>query len=121
MEVIEIRAHDEVKYNRNRIALQRGPLVYCVEGSDNEGQAFHFIVPENTRYQASYNPNLLGGIVTINFTAPALQVLHGTQVETVSKNITAIPYFLWNNRGPNPMQVWLPRKFEVVRINPENE
>jgi len=121
MEVIEIRAHDEVKYNRNRIALQRGPLVYCVEGSDNEGQAFHFIVPENTHYQASYNPNLLGGIVTINFTAPALQVLHGTQVETVSKNITAIPYFLWNNRGPSPMQVWLPRKFEVVRINPENE
>ncbi len=120
MEVLEIQSHPEVKANRNRIALQRGPLVYCVEGADNGNQAFHFIVPENTVYDARYNSSLLGGAVTIQFTVPALQVQSGKQVETVTQTITAIPYFLWCNRGQNAMQVWLPRQFDTLRVNPEN-
>ncbi len=120
MDVMEIVAHPEVKYNRNRIALQRGPLVYCVEGADNNGQAFNFIVPENTAYQAQFIPGLLGGVVAIQFNAPTLQRQSDTRVETVTKSITAIPYFLWCNRGQNEMQVWLPRKFETLRVNPDN-
>lgn len=120
MEVMEIKSHDEVKYNRNRIALQRGPLVYCVEGADNEGNAFHFVVPENTSYSADFDADKLGGVVTVKFTVPALKTESDTKVETVQKVITAIPYFSWCNRGQNPMQVWLPRKFEVLRVNPEN-
>lgn len=120
MEVLEIKAHDEVKYNRNRIALQRGPLVYCVEGADNEGNAFHFIVPENTSYSAHFNADKLGGVVSLKFTVPALKTESATKVETVEKDIIAVPYFTWCNRGPNAMQVWLPRKFETLYVNPEN-
>lgn len=120
MDVIELKSHDEVRYNRNRVALQLGPLVYCVEGADNEGNAFHFVVPDNTVYSAYFDANKLGGVVTIQFTAPALRAESDTKVETVYKTITAIPYFTWCNRGQNSMQVWLPRKFETLRVNPEN-
>ncbi len=120
MEVMEIKAHDEVKYNRNRVALQRGPLVYCVEGADNEGNAFDFIVPEGTSYSADFDAGKLGGVVSLKFTVPALKVESATKVETVEKPIIAVPYFAWCNRSPNPMQVWLPRTFENLRINPEN-
>ncbi|MCS6973706.1 MAG: glycoside hydrolase family 127 protein [Cyclobacteriaceae bacterium] len=120
MDVMELKANEQVKYNRNRIALQRGPLVYCVEGADNGGNAFHFIVPENTVYTSVQDSNTLGGIVKIQFTVPALDAASETKVETVEKTITAIPYFTWCNRGQNPMQVWLPRKFEIIRVNPEN-
>jgi DUF1680 family protein len=120
MDVCEITSHENVAYNRGRVALQRGPLVYCVEGADNDGQAFHFVVPENTGYETVFEPDKLGGIVTIRFNAPAVRIVSADRVETTIDEIIAIPYFLWCNRGPNPMQVWLPRAFETIRINPEN-
>ncbi len=121
MEVHEVVAHEAVTQNRDRLALQRGPLVYCVEGADNGGKAWDFIVPENTKYKTEFKPELLGGVVTISFEAQALK---GGETPTslvhFPKTITAIPYFAWNNRGANEMQVWLPKKVKEVRINPEN-
>ncbi|MBX2946903.1 MAG: glycoside hydrolase family 127 protein [Cyclobacteriaceae bacterium] len=121
MEVQEVVAHEQVKQNTDRVALQRGPLMYCVEGVDNNGAAWDFIVPDNTHYTSEFKPDLLGGVVVITFEAQALKggsspadVLH------YPKTITAIPYYAWNNRGANEMQVWLPKKVKEVRINPEN-
>jgi DUF1680 family protein len=121
MEVREVVAHEAVTQNRDRLALQRGPLVYCVEGADNGGKAWDFIVPDNTRYKAEFKPELLGGVMTITFEAHALKGGDApTDVVRYTKTVTAIPYYAWNNRGANEMQVWLPKKVKEVSINPEN-
>lgn len=121
MGVHEVVAHEKVKQNTDRIALQRGPLVYCVEGADNGGKAWDFIVPDNTNYKPEFKPDLLGGVVVITFEAQALKGGSSpTDVLHYPKTITAIPYYAWNNRGANEMQVWLPKKVKEVRINPDN-
>ncbi|MBX2970618.1 MAG: glycoside hydrolase family 127 protein [Cyclobacteriaceae bacterium] len=121
MVVKEVVSHEQVKQNTDRIALQRGPLVYCVEGADNGGKAWDFIVPDSTSYKTEFKTDLLGGVVAITFEAQALKGGDSpTDVVHYTKIITAIPYYAWNNRGANEMQVWLPKKVKEVRINPEN-
>ena len=118
MEVKRIVARPEVKQDEERIALQRGPLVYCVEGADNNGKAWDFIVPDQTSFQTTFEKNLLGGVVTIRFQSPVVMVSpDGQSVSTQSKTITAIPYYSWCNRGQNPMQVWLPKKIKDIKVN----
>ncbi len=120
MEVRTIASRAELKQNDQRIALQFGPLVYCVEGKDNDGKAWNFIVPSETNWEVNYEPELLGGVNTITFEAPVIvPAADGKGVNMVSKPIKAIPYFSWNNRGPGEMQVWLPLAIKEVTINPQ--
>ncbi len=121
MEVNEIAAHPEVKQNHDRIALQRGPLLYCVEGADNNGRAWDFIMNANTNYQTTFQKDLLGGVTVIQFSTTGLTGgASGAEVNPVTRTIIAIPYFAWSNRGPNEMQVWLPTKVKELRINADN-
>jgi uncharacterized protein len=118
MDVQRIVARKELKQDEDRIALQRGPLVYCVEGADNDGQAWNITLPDKAAFQTSFQSNLLEGVTTIKFDAPALIVSSdGQSVKTETKTITAIPYYAWANRGQNPMQVWLPRKIKDIKVN----
>ena len=118
MDVKRIVARTELKQDVDRVALQRGPLVYCVEGADNNGKAWDLILPDNATFKTSFQKNLLEGVVTIQFQAPTIQVgQDGLSVNTEVKTITAIPYYAWCNRGQNPMQVWLPKKIKDVKIN----
>ncbi len=118
MEVKRIVSRKELKQNEDRVALQRGPLVYCVEGADNNGQAWNLTLPDKATFKTNFQPDLLEGITTIQFEAPTLQVAtDGQSVSTETKTITAIPYYAWCNRGQNPMQVWLPRKIKDIKVN----
>ena len=118
MDVKRIVARPELKQGADRVALQRGPLVYCVEGADNNGKAWDLILPDNASFKTSFQKDLLEGVVTIQFQAPTVQVgKDGLSVNTEVKTITAIPYYAWCNRGQNPMQVWLPKKIKDVKIN----
>lgn len=118
MEVKQVAARTEVTQDVDRVALQRGPLVYCVEGADNEGQAWNIIVPEGTTFTTTHRQDLLEGVTTIQFQSPAVKVdQDGKNVTTEMKTVTAIPYYSWCNRGQNAMQVWLPRKIKDIKIN----
>lgn len=118
MDVKRIVAKADVKQDEGRVALQRGPLVYCVEGADNEGQAWNFVLPDKAAFKTQFQKDLLEGITTIQFEAPTLGVApDGLSVTTATKTITAIPYYAWCNRGKNAMQVWLPKKITEVKIN----
>ncbi len=118
MEVKRVVSRVEVKQDEGRVALQRGPLVYCVEGADNGGQAWNLILPDKATFQTTHQKNLLDGVTTIEFEAPTLQVnADGQSVKTEVKKIIAIPYYAWCNRGQNAMQVWLPRKIQNVKVN----
>jgi uncharacterized protein len=118
MEVQMVRAQDLLKEDIDRVALQRGPLVYCVEGADNLGRAWNLLLPANTVCRTEYRKDLLGGVVTIEAEVPAVQVApDGLSLSTRMQPITAIPYFAWCNRGADPMQVWLPVKIKDLKLN----
>ncbi|MBS1508589.1 MAG: glycoside hydrolase family 127 protein [Bacteroidetes bacterium] len=118
MEVKRVSSRTELKQDEGRAALQRGPLVYCVEGADNNTKAWNLILPDNAIFVTSFQKDLLGGVETIQFQAPTIQVSDdGQTVSTEVKTITAIPYYAWCNRGQNQMQVWLPRKIKDIKLN----
>ncbi|MBZ5857486.1 glycoside hydrolase family 127 protein [Flavihumibacter profundi] len=118
MDVRRIASRTELKQNTGRIAIQYGPMVYCVEGADNQQQAMNFIVPDRSDFSVQYEPGLLGGINTITLPAKLLVIsADGQGVDLVNKPVKAIPFFVWNNRGAGEMQVWLPTAFRELKVN----
>lgn len=119
MQVRTIRSQPELKQNNDRVALQYGPMVYCVEAPDNRETAWNFIVQDQSSFKVNFEKDLLGGVNTIAFDANILEPsANGNSIVPVKKTVKAIPYFSWNNRGPQEMQVWLPTSIKEVRINP---
>jgi len=116
MPVERVAAHPAVRADAGRVALQRGPLVYCLEQADNGPNLPAICLPRETSFQATYEPELLGGVVTLTGEARR-QTAAGwegelyqpkqtdSQMEPV--RIKAIPYYAWANRGRGEMLVWL--------------
>jgi DUF1680 family protein len=97
MPVRRVLAHQEVKADRGRFAIERGPLVYCAEGADNDGQVLNKRFPGKVRLKTESKPQLLGGVVTVNLAA-----------EASDDALNCIPYYAWGHRGANEMRVWFP-------------
>ena len=117
MPVRRIIANEKIKENHNRVALQRGPLVYCFEYVDNGGKALNIVVPDDITFTAEFQPGLLGGVTVLKGQTPVATVSpDGLNVSTVKREVKAIPYYTWNNRGKGQMQVWLPRKITDIRV-----
>jgi DUF1680 family protein len=114
----KIFARNEVKQNINRVALQRGPLVYCVEGADNEGKALDFILKPAATYMLSESQIGTEKVKSITTQGIILSPdKSGLGVVKTSKKVVAIPYYVWCNRGQNQMQVWIPTRFSDFRVN----
>jgi len=117
MPVRRIIAIDELKENRNRVALQRGPLVYCFEHADNDGKVMNIMVPDNLSLNTEFKSGLLNGVMVLKAQAPVATVSpDGLKINTELREITAIPYYSWANRGKGQMQVWVPRKATQIRL-----
>ena len=117
MNVERVISNENIQANKGLVALQRGPLVYCLEHADNRGKVMNIIFPDQAQFSASFNPSLLGGIVTISSKVPVIDISgQGESVSTSIKEITAIPYYSWANRGEGEMQVWVPRKVTDFRL-----
>jgi len=111
MPVRRIRADPRVRDDEGRVALQCGPLVYCVEGPDNDGHALNIVVPDEAGLESGFRPNLLGGVRTVTGKVLAVRrSAEGSSLETVPHELVAIPYFAWANRGREEMAVWIPRR-----------
>jgi DUF1680 family protein len=118
MDIKRIVAKPELKFNNDRVALQRGPLVYCVEGADNNGKAWNLVVPDNATFSTRQLNILSEPVIGISTELPVVNVSDdGMSLKTEITSVTAIPYYSWCNRGQNPMQVWLPRKIKDVKLN----
>ena len=118
MEIKRVVARDEVNADSNRVALQRGPLVYCVEGVDNNDKAWNIILPDDAVLRVEPANVLSESILAIKAETPVVTVAaDGKSLKTEKKPVTAIPYYTWANRGRSPMQVWLPKSIEEVYIN----
>lgn len=116
MPVKKIGANPLVKSNIAKVALQRGPLVYCLEWPDNKnGHVLNLVFDPASEPVASFNPKLLNGVEVITGQATALvQTQEGIQ-STGNQTFTAVPYYSWANRGAGEMQVWMATKSEVAR------
>lgn len=95
MPVRTVAAHPAVKADKDRFAIERGPLVYCAEGADNGGAVLDKVPGGNVTFSLENKPALLGGIVAIRI-----------QPEGAGDALNCIPYYAWCHRGPNEMRVW---------------
>ncbi|MFD1871072.1 glycoside hydrolase family 127 protein [Hymenobacter bucti] len=117
MDVRRVVANPNVKDDLGKVALQRGPLMYCAEWTDNQGKASNFVVPPTATFTAAYRPELLNGVTTLTATVPAVQVdAAASTIQTVPQTLTAIPYYAWANRGKGEMTVWFPAKIVDVDL-----
>lgn len=118
MPVLEIDSKKEVLYDDDRIALQRGPIVYCVEGADNNNQVWNLVLKQDQPLQTMKYKVLNEDVVAIQTKATSIQPsADGSALQSTEKIITAIPYYTWCNRGKNEMQVWLPTKMKEIKVN----
>lgn len=108
MEVKEIVAGEKLTENKGKVALQRGPIVYCAEWADNSGSVNNFILPKGTAFKPVFEKDLLNGVMVLRSDAPKVEISNG-KVNTVTKSFTAIPYYSWANRGKGEMMVWFPQ------------
>jgi len=104
-----VAANPKVSADAGRLALQRGPVVYAVEGIDQGGSLAGARLAPTGEIDADWRPDLLGGVVAL--VAPAPEPAPSpppAPASTRSGRLLAIPYFAWSNRGPGEMAVWLP-------------
>ena len=118
MDIKKVVSREEIKANNDRIALQRGPLVYCIEGTDNSGKAWNIIFPENTVIEEKEYSVLNEKVIALSAKVPTIVISDdGNSLETITREVIAIPYYTWCNRGSNPMQVWMPEKIKDIKVN----
>jgi DUF1680 family protein len=107
MPVRRIIAHQKVEADKNKMALQRGPIVFCLEWPDNEGRVLNLTIPDNVILKAEYKPDLLNGIMIITGNAQVLKPIENSSLTTLqNKKFIAIPYYAWAHRGQGEMTVW---------------
>ncbi|WP_416841773.1 glycoside hydrolase family 127 protein [Haloferax sp. DFSO52] len=115
MKVEKQVAHPEVRNNAGKVALSRGPLVYCAEDVDNPVSPQELVISETDSLQAIHHPDMLDGVTTIEGEVSATKVADwGTnlylpvdEVPDQRVYMTAVPYYVWDNRDSGPMSVWL--------------
>lgn len=117
MPVEQIMPHPNIRQAAGQIALQRGPLVYCLEEVDNGARLANVAISAGSALEASFDDDLLGGASIITGAAVRIEPAetspslyrHHSQVnyERTSFTFKAIPYYLWANRIPGEMRVWI--------------
>lgn len=127
MPVKRVYAHAQVKDDAGRVALQRGPVVYCLEAVDQPGKkTFNLSLPKTAELKTEFRKDLLGGVTVITGTAVAharktgaegeakadpnlVRPAEAAKGEVVSKEVafTAVPYYAWDHREAGEMQVWV--------------
>ncbi len=117
MPVERVVAHPSVPHDAGRVALQRGPIVYCLEECDHQVDVRSIVLPDEAKLAARFDEKLLGGAAVIEGTALAptadgwrgrlYRAARGTKAAKIK--LKAVPYCLWDNRAGGTMAVWMPR------------
>ena len=116
METRRVVSNKNIPENDGKVALQRGPIMYCAEWVDNFGKVSNLIIPSSTVLIPEYNAGLLNGIMVLKGKVPAYIIENNQQIKTVDQLFTAIPYYSWANRGKGEMMLWLPTAVKSMEI-----
>ena len=110
-----VKANEKVVADRGRVAVERGPIVYCAEWADNDFNIQNIILNRHPKFQVTEKPELLYGVNEITTEVQALGFDAAGKLATRDVTLTLIPYYAWAHRGEGKMDVWLP----VNRIDVE--
>lgn len=113
-----VAADARVKEDVGRVALEHGPLVYCIEGADHAGHALDVFLPDDAELRVERREGLLGGVGVLCATAQRAERGQDGAVRSEPIALTAIPYYAWCERGANAMAVWIARDNDHVRLAP---
>jgi DUF1680 family protein len=117
MDVRRVIANKSVPDDNGKVALQRGPIMYCAEWKDNDGKAGNIIVPKGAVFTTVFEPSLLNGVTVLKAEVKTVNVDEASQIITTeNKTLTAIPYYSWANRGKGEMTVWFPEQIKDVEL-----
>ncbi|MEM2351610.1 MAG: glycoside hydrolase family 127 protein [Thermoproteota archaeon] len=120
-----------VIHNTSKVAIERGPLIYCLEQADNPGvDVWNIALTTESTLKAVFEPSLLNGVMVIEGTGYVLEYdaqrlytdLGKFSLRAKKTKFRAIPYYAWSNREPGPMSVWIPLLdlFEKKVVRKEN-
>lgn len=115
LEVRQVLADSRVRENRGRVAIERGPIVYCAEWPEApNGHALDLLLETASELRPSFDESMFGGVTVISAQARRM-----TNPSLPPQSIKLIPYYLWANRGAGEMSVWLPtREYEPGDTGP---
>lgn len=103
-----VKANRKVEADRGRVAIERGPLVYCAEWPDNDFNVHNILLNQHPSFQVVERPDLLYGIHEITTDTQALSYDAAGKLAVRDVKLTLIPYYAWAHRGEGDMEVWLP-------------
>lgn len=114
MPVKRMRSHPSIRGNAGKVALQRGPIVYCIEEVDNGTNLSNIYLTDNDSFEATFEGDLLEGVVTVEGDAIRIklnswenQIYSSKSCEKTPLKLKAVPYYAWCNRKPGEMLVWI--------------
>ncbi|WP_418986713.1 glycoside hydrolase family 127 protein [Bacteroides heparinolyticus] len=113
-----VKANDKVEADRGRVAVERGPLVYCAEWPDNAFNVSNVILNRHPEFQVVERPDMLHGINEIKTEAQVLSYDASGKLTVKDVKLTLIPYYAWAHRGEGRMDVWLPIEVGAASAKP---
>ncbi|HAO45671.1 MAG TPA: six-hairpin glycosidase [Chitinophagaceae bacterium] len=119
MMVRKVLANDNVKNDMGKLAIQRGPIMYCAEWADNNGRTSNIIIPAKTDFSTQFREGKLNGIMQLTASVPVLWIRSNESVMTEVTPVTLIPYYSWANRGKGEMMLWFPAAVKNIEIMPK--
>jgi DUF1680 family protein len=117
MDIQRVYANELLTEDIGKVALQRGPLMYCAESIDNDGKVSTLVLPSENKLTTEFRTDLLNGVIVIKgeATVPAIDA-DGTSISTSHKPFIAVPYYSWAHRGAGEMNVWFPEKIKAIDL-----
>lgn len=115
MEARTVKANNKVEADRGRIAVERGPIVYCAEWPDNDFDVLSVFMNRTPQFEVVNKPDLLYGIDQLKTDAQILSYDNRGRLTTQDVRLTLIPYYAWAHRGSGSMAVWLPQDLSASR------
>jgi DUF1680 family protein len=107
-----VKANRKVVADRGRLAVERGPLVYCAEWPDNKFNFFHFVMNKKPQFKVVDQPLLIGGVKQLVVDGRVLSFDVAGKLQVADAMLTMIPYYAWAHRGQGNMQVWISCEIE---------
>ena len=119
MPVRRVIANERVEADRDRVALQRGPIVFAAEGPDNANHRVrNLVLPDSATLASEFRPDLLNGVQIVTAKARGLARNQRGETTATEQTLVAIPYSTWSNRGRGEMEVWIARRDATARPTP---
>jgi hypothetical protein len=120
MPVRTVNADPRVTEDAGKVAVQRGPLIYCAEWPDNNsGNVLNLVLKKDALFTPEYIPSFLEGTEVIRTTGLQTKRSLDGKIELLTEEpVTLVPYALWNNRGPGQMMVWIPTSANYAKPLP---